>query len=167
MDERQELNAGRSAMIVLAVVMMGAVGVLGWEYLTTREVSNTPAIVVLLGTGGLFVLLQRMYGAEAPRTVLGKELPTGPSAAEVAERRRAYAVDAALFAGGLTVLTLGGLLIGDPGFLEFLPVGGAAGIALLVLLELVGGGLIFYAFNWLLGESASRSVEKRIARLEA
>ena len=165
MDERQELNAGRSAMIVLAVVMLGALGVLAWEYIRTQDVTNTAAIVVLLGTGGLFLLLQRMHGAEAPRSVLGHELPTGPTPQEKAERRRAYLIDSVLFAGAMTVLTFGGILMGDAS--DLLPIEGPLGLLLLAVLEFVGGGLIFYAITYLLGESASRSVEKKLARLEA
>ncbi|WP_016996024.1 hypothetical protein [Kocuria atrinae] len=168
MDERQELNAGRSAMIVLSVVMFGAVAVLAWEYIRTQEVTNTAAIVVLLGTGGLFLLLQRMHGAEVPRSALGHELPTGSTPQEKSERRRTYAIDAAMFAIALTALTLAGIyLVGDTSSLDILPVGGTAGIGLLVALELIGGGLIFYAFNWVMGESAARSVEKRLRKLEA
>lgn len=165
MDERQELNAGRAAMIVLAVLMIGCVAVLGWEYLRTQEVTNTAAIVVMLGAGGLFVLIQRMFGAEAPRTFLGQELPTGSSAAEKAGRRRAYAVDAGLFAVAMTGLTFGGILLGDA--TDLLPIEGPLGLALLAALELVGGFAIFYAFNWVLGESAARGVEKKLSRLEA
>lgn len=155
-------------MIVLSLVMFGAVVVLAWEYIRTQEVTNTAAVVVLLGTGGLFVLLQRMYGAEVPRSVLGKELPTGAAPEDKVERRRTYAVDAALFAVALTTLTLAGIfLIGDTSTLAALPVDGAAGLVLLVALELVGGGLIFYAFNWVMGESAARSVEKKLRKLEA
>lgn len=167
MDERQELNAGRAAMIVLAVLMIGCVGILGWEYVRTDEVTNTAAIVVMLGAGGLFVVLQRMFGAEAPRSFLGHELPTGSTPQEKTERRRAYAIDAGLFAIAMTVLTFGGLLLGDLTDLEILPVGGAAGLALLAVLELVGGFVIFYAFTWFMGESAARGVEKKLARLEA
>lgn len=167
MDERQELNAGRAAMIVLFLLMMGAVTVLGWEYLRTREVTNTAAVVVLLGAGGLFVLLERTFGAEAPRTLLGAELPTGQTPEERAQRRRAYLVDSGLFAVAMTALTFGGLLLGDTQGLDVLPVDGAAGLALLAVLELVGGGLIYYVITWILGESAARSAEKRLARLEA
>lgn len=164
MDERQELNAGRAAMIVLALLMIGCVAVLGWEYVRTQEVTNTAAIVVMLGAGGLFVAMQRMFGAEAPRSFLGHELPTGPTPQEKAERRRAYAIDSGLFAIAMTVLTLGGILMGDA--TDLLPIQGPAGLALLAVLELVGSFVIFYAFTWSMGESAARSVEKKMARLE-
>ena len=168
MDERQELNAGRAAMIVLMVLVLGALGVLGWEYIRTQEVTNTPAMVVMLGAGGLFFILERVFGAEAPRTFFGHELPTGTSREERNERLRAYAVDAALFAVAMTALTFGAIyLLGDTASLDMLPVDGAAGLALLAGLELVGGGLIYFAINWILGESAARGVEKKLARLEA
>lgn len=168
MDERQEANAGRVAMIVLMVVMLGALGVLAWEYIRTQEVTNTPAIVVLIGTGALFFVLERIFGAEAPRNFFGQELPTGSSPQEKAERRRAYAVDAGLFAVAITAMTFGGIfLLGDTTDLDVLPVSGAPGLALLAVLELVGGGLIYYAITWALGESAARGVEKKLDRLEA
>ena len=35
MDERQELNAGRAAMLVLLVIVLGSLAVLTWEYIRT------------------------------------------------------------------------------------------------------------------------------------
>ena len=96
-DERQERNAGAAAQIVLAVLMIGIVGYLGVQYVRTREIGTWP-IVLLLGVGGLFWLVNRMIsGAEPPKSVLGRELPTSPESRPV--RLRSYALDAALLAG--------------------------------------------------------------------
>ena len=100
MDERQELNAGRASMIVLGVIALIALGVLAWEYITTKDVTNGWAIATLLGSGALLALLMRtMGGPETPRTLLGTELPTGSSAAETAERRKWYLIDSVAFSG--------------------------------------------------------------------
>ena len=77
MDERQELNAGKAAMIVLMLVVLVALGVLVQDYLADHEVTNGWAIATVLGAGGLFVLLNHLFGAEAPKDLLGRELPTG------------------------------------------------------------------------------------------
>ena len=165
MDERQTLNAGKAALITLAVICLGALGVLVWEYVRTKEVTNGAAVLVLLVAAGLFWAFERMFGAEAPRTVFGHELPTGDTSAERAQRRRAYAADAALFAGAATVLAIGGFLIGDPDALTSLglpggPVtGGVLGFVTLFTLS--------FGLSWLIGEADSRAVEKRLAQLEA
>ncbi|XVX19452.1 hypothetical protein ACQP1U_14225 [Actinomycetota bacterium] len=170
MDERQEINAGKAALIALALICMGALGVLAWEYVRTDDVTNTGAVVVLLVSGGLFAVLQRMFGAEAPRSVLGTELPTGPSPEETATRRRSYALDAALFAVALLVMAIAGFAMGDTAALrDSLPfaASGPAMLALFAAIDLVVSFVFFYAVNWFMGESAARSVEKRLARLEA
>ena len=155
-------------MIVLGLVAMVALGVLAWEYITTKDVTNTWAIVTLLGTGGLFLLLTRMIGgAEAPKTFLGKELPTESTAEAKAERRRAYAIDAGLFAIAMAALSVVGLSMGDaeavtPAFLK-----GTTGYVVGGAIGLIGGFAIYYGFNYLVGESASRSVEKKLARYES
>ena len=165
MDERQALNAGKAALITLTLIMLGALGILTVEYLQTKDVTNTAAIVVLLGAGGLFWAFQRMFGAEAPRSFLGRELPTGPTAGERTQRRKAYLLDAALFAGAMTVLAAGGLMLGDPDAFGSLPIPG--GIASVGILGAIVSFALMFGLNWLLGESSSKAVEKRLARLEA
>ena len=72
MDERQELNAGRASMIVLGVIALIALGVLAWEYITTKDVTNGWAIATLLGSGALLALLTRtMGGPEIPPHAAG------------------------------------------------------------------------------------------------
>lgn len=168
MDERQELNAGRAAMITLMVVCLGALGVLVWDYLQDEEVTNTGAIIVLLGSGGLFWLFNRMFGAEAPRSVLGHELPTGPTPEEKAVRRRSYALDAGLFSVALAVLSVGGLLLGDTQGMGELPAAlqGTTGLVVGALLSLVAGFVVFFGLNYLGGEQQARAVERKLARLE-
>ncbi|MCE1179202.1 MAG: hypothetical protein LWW86_09290 [Micrococcales bacterium] len=149
---------------------MGALGVLAWEYIRTSEVTNTGAVLVLLASGGLFAVLQRMFGAEAPRSVLGAELSTGPSPEEVATRRRSYALDAALFAVALLVLAIAGFAMGDTAALRdslAFAASGPAVLALFAAIDLVVTFALFYAVNRFLGESAARAVERRLARLEA
>lgn len=168
MDERQELNAGRASMIVLGVITFGALGVLVYDYIVNKDITNGWPFVVLLGAGGLFALLTRlMGGAEAPKTFLGKELPTENTPEAKGERRRAYLIDAGLFAIALSALSVIGLLLGDgqaivPAFLQ-----GTAGLLIGGALSLVAGFALYYGFNYLMGEQASRSVERRLARYEA
>ncbi len=166
-DERQERNAGAAAQIVLAVLMIGIVGYLGVQYVRTREIGTWP-IVLLLGVGGLFWLVNRMIsGAEPPKSVLGRELPTSPESRPV--RLRSYALDAALLAGALAVLTLVALQLGDrPAFVDagFAGLSGVPLLAALAAVELVGGGLVFFGFNLLVGESQARLVERREALVE-
>lgn len=64
MDERQQVTAGKAALITLALICLGSLGFLAWEYLRTGEVTNTPAVLILVGSAGLFALIQRMFGAE-------------------------------------------------------------------------------------------------------
>ena len=165
MDERQTINAGKAALITLAVVALGALGMLVWEYFRTKDVTNTAAVAVLLTAGGLFWMFERMFGAEAPRTMLGRELPTGATPDERARRRNAYASDAALFALATTILGAGAFMLGDPDALASLGLPGGA---------LTGGVLGFvalfalcFSLSWLVGESDVRAVEKRLARLDA
>lgn len=165
MDERQTLNAGKAALIALAALCVGALGVLAWEYITTQAVTNGAAVLVILVAAGLFWVFERMFGAEAPRTVFGRELSTGATPIERTERRRAYAADAALFAGAMTVLAVGGFMIGDPDALTSLglpggPVtGGVLGFVTLFALS--------FGLSWLIGEADSRAVEKRLALMGA
>lgn len=168
MDERQELNAGRASMIVLGVIVFGALGVLVYDYIVNKDITNGWPFVVLLGAGGLFALLSRMMGgAEAPKTFLGKELPTEDTAEAKAERRHAYLIDAGLFAVAVSAFSVIGLLMGDgqaivPAFLQ-----GTAGLVIGAAISLVVGFALYYGFNYLVGESASRSVEKRLAKYDA
>ena len=165
MDERQELNAGRAAVIVLMLLVLGAIGVLAWEYVTTKDVANTTAVVVLLGAAGTFALFQRMFGAEAPRGLWGVELPTGADAASKAERRRWYLLDSAVRSGLWTAATIGAIWFGDLGA-GWLPFGtGAAGLVVAAVLEFVVGFAIFYAITWASGEQQSRAVERKLAAL--
>lgn len=166
MDERQEANAGKAALAVLALIMIGAVGVLGWEFVTTNDVRNTGAIVVLLGGAGLFLLFQRMFGAEAPRNAFGVELPTGPDAASRATRRRAYLVDAAIAAAGLAVLTVAAFAATGTHDLPFpFPLTGIPALIGVGLIEFAVIGVLAYLLNHAAGESLSRAVERRHARL--
>ncbi|MFT3875021.1 MAG: hypothetical protein QM708_01125 [Propioniciclava sp.] len=165
MDERQAINAGKAALITLAVICLGALGVLVWEYATTKEVTNTAAVAVLLVSGGLFWAFERMFGAEAPRSLLGRELPTGATAAERAERRRAYAVDALALAISGVVLGIGGFMLGDPD--AFGSLGLPGGPVTGAVLGFVALFVISFSLSWLVGEADSRAVEKRLARLEA
>ena len=168
MDERQELNAGRAAMITLMLICLGALGVLTWEYIRTQEVTNTAAIVFLLGAGGLFWLFNRMFGAEAPRSVLGQELPTGSTPEEKQQRRRSYAIDAGLFSVALAAMSVGGLALGDAAAFGEVPeiMQGPAGMAIAGVASLVIGFAIFYGFNYLSGEQQARAVERKLAKLE-
>lgn len=165
MDERQSVNAGKAALITLALISFGAIGVLVFDYVQNKEVTNGAAVITLLGAGGLFWIIDRMFGAEAPRSLLGAELPTGPSAGERGRRRNSYALHAGLFAIALTVLSVGGLAIGDPDAFGTLPLpGGIVTSAVLGLTVMFG---LAFGLNWVLGESQSKSVEKRLAALEA
>ena len=165
MDERQSVNAGKAALITLALIALAALGVLVVEYLQTKDVTNGAAILVLLGAGGLFWVVDRMFGAEAPRTLLGAELPTGDTPAERQRRRNAYALDAGLFAVAMTVLSIGGFMFGDPAALDALPIPG--GVVTTGILGLVVMFALMFGLNWLLGESQSKSVEKRLAAMGA
>lgn len=165
MDERQQLTAGKAALGALFCVMIGAIAVLGWEYVTTKEVTNTAAIITVLGAGGLFWVFQIMFGAEAPRSMFGKELPTGPTPAERRTRTVAYLIDSLAFTIAMTVLALGGyFLVGDKTAAVDI-----AGMPFLAALALGAIALfaISFALTWALGEAESRAVERRIARLEA
>lgn len=167
MDERQELNAGRAAMAVLGVICLVALGLLVYDYIVNKDITNGWPFAVLLGAGGLFALLNRIGGgAEAPKTFLGRELPTEMTADAKATRKKAYAVDAGLFAIAIAAFSVVGLAIGDadailPAFLQ-----GPAGYVVGALISLVAGFAIYYGFNYLIGEEASRSVEERLARYE-
>lgn len=162
MDERQELKAGRAAMITLGVLTMGALGVLAWEYLTTKDVTNTAAVVVLLGGGGLFALLQRMTGAEAPRSLLGLELPTEDTPQARSRRTRAYLVDSVATGGAMTGLAVAGVALGDQSALPPVLTGVPGMVLGAALTFAVLGGLTF-VLDKAMGESASRAVERRLA----
>lgn len=169
MDERQELNAGRASMIVLGVIALIALGVLAWEYITTKDVTNGWAIATLLGSGALLALLMRtMGGPEAPRTLLGTELPTGSSAAEKAERRKWYLIDSVAFSAAVSAISVVGLLMGDPDALD-LPqfLRGTIGAVGAGIVSFVVGFGVYYLITMLTGEEKSRAVERRLARLEA
>lgn len=165
MDERQAINAGKAALITLAVIALGAIGVLTVEYVQTKDVTNTAAVAVLLGSGTLFWAFERMFGAEAPRSLTGRELPTGSTDPDRVARRNSYLVDAALFAVAMTVLGLAGLALGDADAFGTLPIPGGI-VSVAILGAIVSFGLMF-GLNWLLGESSATSVEKRLARMEA
>lgn len=166
MDERQELNAGKAAMIVLMLVVLVALGVLVQDYLADHEVTNGWAIATVLGAGGLFVLLNHLFGAEAPKDLLGRELPTGDTPQEKAERRRSYLVNAVLLALGLTVLGVGGLLLGDRAAMDWLPtfMAGTTGLVLTGVVSFLAEVAVFYGVNHVLGEMQARSVERSIAK---
>ena len=165
MDERQELNAGRAAMLVLLVIVLGSLAVLTWEYIRTQEVTNTAAIVTMLGAGGLFALFLRLFGAEAPRNVLGQELPTGATREEKRERVRSYATDAGLFAVAMAALSGAGLAMGDAGASEAIPglLQGTAGMILGGVLAFVVTFALMFGLNYASGEQQSRAVGRKLA----
>lgn len=165
MDERQELNAGRAAMITLGVLTIGALVVLAVEYVTTKTVTNMAAMAVLLGGGVLFSLIQRMQGADAPRSMIGLELPTGASDADKAKRRRAYLLDAAAFGVAMTALAVVGLAMGDPSAVPAI-VAGPVGMVLGGLVTFVAAFAFAFAVDHVLGESSSKAVERRLTKLE-
>ncbi|MEV0694438.1 hypothetical protein [Streptomyces sp. NPDC050388] len=169
MDERQHLKAGRSALVALGAVMFAALGVLVWEYIQTKEVTNTAAILVLVGGAGVFALVQRVLGAEAPRSLMGVELPTGADAPSRRQRRRAYLRGALLFAAVLTGLSLAGLALGGTQELTSgLPfaVQGTLGLVALLGAEFLALFAVSYAVDWALGEWSSKAVERQYARLD-
>lgn len=100
--------------------------------------------------------------------MLGRELPTGTSPQERRIRRRSYALDALLFSAAIAVLSGIGLLIGDASAIDAipLPLAGLAGAMLGAVLAGLIGFVVFYTLNYVIGESESRAVERRLARLE-
>lgn len=169
MDERQELNAGKAAMIVLMLVVLVALGIVVWDYLADDEVTNGWAVATMLGAGGLFVVLNHLFGAEAPKTVTGRELPTGSTPEEKKERLRSYLVSALALSAALTVIGLGALLLGDRTAMDFLPtfMAGTAGLVATAAVSLVAEVAVFFGINYLVGEAQARSVEKQIAKYNA
>lgn len=165
MDERQELNAGKAAMIVLMLVVLVALGVTVWDYLDDKEVTNGWAILTMVGAGGLFVVLNHLFGAEAPKTVTGQDLPTSNSPQDRAERRRSYLVNAVVLAVGMTVLGFGALLLGDTQGMDFLPtfMAGTAGLVLTGIVSFIAEVAVFFGVNHVIGEAQARSVERSIA----
>lgn len=107
-------HAGKGVLITLALVSFGAIGALVFDYVTNTTITNGVAVMILLGAGGLFWILDRMFGTEGPRSLLGTALPTDASEADVARRRTSYLVDAVIFAATWTLVavlafTVGGL----------------------------------------------------------
>lgn len=141
-------HAGKGVLITLALVSFGAIGALVFDYVTNKMITNGVAVVVLLGAGGLFWILDRMFGIEGPRTLLGSALPVGSAEADVARRRTSYLVDAAIFAALWTAVavlafTVGGL---QGGTITMAIVGFAVVLA------------IAFGLNLLVGERRARQV---------
>lgn len=169
MDERQKLNAGNAAMILLFLVGLGSFGYVAWDFLAHKEITNTPVMVAMLVGWGLFYLFYQIIGGEAPKSLLGKDLPTSASRTDRAARRRSYALDAALLAAGMSALTVGALAMGVPDAMDRIP-GMPSGIAALIItaiVEFVITAAIFYLIDRWLGESAARAHERRLDRLES
>jgi len=156
-------------MIVLMLVVLVALGVLVWDYLDDHEVTNGWAVATMLGAGGLFVILNHLFGAEAPKTVTGRELPTGNTPEERRERRRSYLVSAIVLSAGVTAIGLGALLLGDRAAMDFLPtfMDGTAGLVATAVVSLIAEVAVFFGINYLLGEAQARSVERQIAKYNA
>lgn len=165
MDERQKLNAGNAAMIALFVAGLAAIGFTAWDYLAHKSITQPAALVVALVAWGLFYLFYQVFGGEAPKDLLGRERPTGNSAAERAARRRSYAVDALLLAGAMTALGLGAVAMGDATLLDGipLPLTGPALIAVASVISFVASAAIFYVLDLAIGEASAKAHERRFA----
>lgn len=169
MDERQKLNAGNAAMIVLFLLGLGGVGYMVWDFVSHGDITNVPVVVLVVAAWGLFYLLYQVFGGEAPKNLFGKELPTGSSAEDRAARRRSYLVDSTLFAAGMSVLSLLAYFFVGPDSADLLPpfLQGAAGVVVGLIIEFVLLWVVFYVFTRWASEAEARSVERKLARLEA
>ncbi|MDO5676829.1 MAG: hypothetical protein Q4G35_04895 [Propionibacteriaceae bacterium] len=167
MDERQLAKAGGAALITLFIIGLVGLGFAVWDYVSHKDITQPWGILLAIGAWGVFYLMYRLMGKEAPRTLLGQELPTGDSAGEKATRKRWHLIDAALLAGAMTALTVGAFLIGDLTVFDGLPLSGPALLAVGAVVELVITFVIFYAINRIFGELGARSYERHLARMEA
>lgn len=155
----------RRAGNVLFVVTIGCLGWLTWEYVTTKDVTNTTAVVLMLGSGALFSAFYSMFGAEAPTSMFGIELPTGATREERVTRVRSYLLDSGVFTLAMVALSVVGyFLVGDKGAFD-----NAFGLPLPIaaLLAALATFAIYFVVTWALGEAESRAVERRLAKLEA
>ncbi|MFT3942246.1 MAG: hypothetical protein QM705_00280 [Ancrocorticia sp.] len=168
LDERQKLNAGSAAIITLFLVGLGCFGYVVWDFIAHGDITNPTVLVIMLVTWGLFYLFYQVFGNEAPKTMLGRELETGPSSAERRNRRRSYLWDSLLSAVFLTGLTAAAMFV-EPGVLDAVPVPLTGGALIVVSLaaEFLITALIFFAISYTMGEVASRSFERKMAKLEA
>ena len=163
MDERESQNAGQASLAILGIGVLALLGWMTWTWFRHERV-ETWAVVTLLGVSGLFWLLEQLGGGlRGPRNVLGQELPTGPEGR--GERLRAYALDAGIFAAGITVLTGIGMAV-TSGWLQDMAWTGLSGAPLVITtlaLEFIGTGGIAFLLIMLTGEGASRIIERRYA----
>ena len=168
MDERQKLNAGNAAMIVLFLLGLGGVIYMVWDFVSHQDITNVPVVVLVVAAWGLFYLLYQVFGGESPKNLLGKELPTSASPEDRAARSRSYLVDSTLFAGGMTVLALLANFFVSPDTADLLPpfLHGAVGLAVGLIIEFVLLWVVFYVFTRWASEAEARSVERKLARLE-
>lgn len=168
MDERQKLNAGSASMIILFLGGLGALGYVIWDYVAHGDITKPIVLVLMLAMWGLFYLLYQVFGGEAPKNMLGHELPTGTRDEDRRARRRSYLVDAVLTAGYLTGLSVVAamFLTPDAGFLIPGPLQGTALIAVSAVVEFVLVLVVFYGISYWMGEAASRSYERKMAKLE-
>lgn len=167
MDERQTMNAGKAAIAALFLVVMVCLGIAAWDYFSNGRIDHGWPIIVMVLGAGLFWMLESLLGAEAPRGVLGEELPTGSSSSARRVRFASYALSAAGLAAGLTLVgALGYFLADDKQAFDLLPISGAGGPVGLFVVSFVAEIVIFFALNVLLGEMAARRHERTLARLE-
>lgn len=166
MDERQQQNAGQAALAVLGLLTLGIVIYMGVVYYRTERVDTMP-VVLLLGTAGLFFILNRMIsGAEPPKDFWQRDLPTGRE--DRGLRMRSYLQHALLLAAGFTALSIGALVsIGDTGLTDVFGWTGLSGmplVAVAAVLDLVLSAAIFFVLIAPIGEDQARRVEKQAAQ---
>ncbi len=169
MDERQKLNAGSASMIILFLGGLGALGYLIWDFIAHDDITKPSVLVIMLVAWGLFYLLYQVFGGEAPKNLFGQELPTGNDDEDRSARRRSYLLDASVSAVCLTALSVMAALFvaPDAAFLIPGPLQGPALIAVSAAVEFGVVLAIFYGVDRWMGESASRSYERKMAALEA
>ena len=169
MDERQKLNAGSASMIILFLGGLGALGYVVWDFVAHDDITKPSVLVIMLVAWGLFYLLYQVFGGEAPKNLLGQDLPTGNGDEDRSVRRRSYLIDAFISAVLMTALSVMAALFitPDAAFLIPGPLQGPALIAVSAAVEFGVVLAIFYSVDRWMGESASRSYERKMAALEA
>lgn len=168
LDERQKLNAGSAAIITLFLVGLGCFGYVVWDFISHGDITNPTVLIIMLVTWGLFYLFYQVFGNEAPKTMFGRELETGPSQVERRNRRRSYLWDSLLSAVFLTGLTAAAMFV-EPGVLDMvpLPLSGTTLVVVSLVAEFIVTAVIFFAISRVMGEAASRRFERKMAKLEA
>lgn len=155
-------------MIVLFLLGLAGLGYTIWDFVAHGDITNPWVLIVMIAAWGLFYILYEMFGGEAPKSTLGKELPTGTSPQDRCARRCSYIIDSTLFAGGMTVLSIAVFFFVSPESSGLLPpfmqggVGLAVGIAFSFLLLWV----VSFGIDYWMTEAACRSYEKKLNRLE-